>query len=152
MNKTTFAGLGATLALSIFCVAGCERRETRQEGTNVTPPAVAPRTMDEPAATGGGPLAINAAVDQIASARCAREMKCGNVGADKKYADQNACTTELKKEFGDDLNANDCPAGVDQKELGECLAEIKNEDCGNPLDTISRLAACRTSDMCKNVR
>ena len=48
----------------------------------------------------------------------------------------------------DDLNAKDCPYGVDQKELNECLEAIRKEECNNPLDTISRLAACRTSDMC----
>ena len=33
------------------------------------------------------------------------------------------------------------PAGIDQKELNECLDSIHKESCGNPLETISRLAA-----------
>ena len=42
----------------------------------------------------------------------------------------------------------ECPRGVDSKELDECLESIKTESCNNPIDTISRLAACRTSDLC----
>jgi hypothetical protein len=36
-----------------------------------------------------------------------------------------------------------------EKELDECLEEIRNEDCGNPFDTLGRLAACRENDICK---
>jgi hypothetical protein len=48
----------------------------------------------------------------------------------------------------DELNANACPAGIDQHELTECLTETRNEDCGNPVDAIGRIVACRSSDLC----
>jgi hypothetical protein len=58
------------------------------------------------------------------------------------------CTTKLSDEKSDDLNFKDCPRGIDKKELNECLASIKKEDCNNPLDSLSRLTACRSSDLC----
>jgi hypothetical protein len=102
--------------------------------------------------TGGNVATVpnQSGIDRIVGARCAREAACNNIGADKRYSDQNACTQKIRGDMHDDLNTRDCPAGVDSKELDECLAEIKNQDCNNPLDLIGRLAACRTSDMCKH--
>ena len=88
------------------------------------------------------------AIDRIVAARCARESTCNNVGVDKRYASSQACSQKLKADMKDDLNVNECPRGIDQKELNECLESIQKEDCNNPIDAISRLAACRTSDLC----
>lgn len=155
MSIANIARYGAFAALVVVPLVGCERRETRTEQPMTepaTPPPMAPRT-EEPGAVGGGPTSpINASLDQIAQARCAREMKCGNIAEGKEYASNDACLAETKRDFADDLNAEECPAGVDSKELNECLAEIKNDDCGNPFDTLGRLAACRTSDLCRNVK
>ena len=90
----------------------------------------------------------DSAIDRIVAARCERELKCNNVGADKEYASREACSQKLKTSVRDDLKAGECPGGIDQKELNECLEEIQNEGCGNPIDTIGRLAACRSSDLC----
>lgn len=140
--------------VALIATAGCERKQERYE----------PLTIDEKRAdrdltpkgddlaVGGGPIAFNNAIDKLAEARCDRELKCGNVGADKKFADRMACTAAVKKSFADELNAEDCPAGIDSKELNECLHEARNEDCKNPFDKIGRLAACRTSDMCRHVK
>lgn len=57
---------------------------------------------------------------------------------------------EIRGDMKNDLNAQDCPGGIDQKDQKECLDEIKNEDGKHPLDTIGRLVACRTSDLCKS--
>jgi hypothetical protein len=92
-----------------------------------------------------------ATVRQITSARCAREQKCGNVGAGKDYASAQTCEAKIGEEWADEINAYDCPGGVVEKELGECLTEIKNEDCDSPFDTLGRIVACRSSDICKAV-
>jgi hypothetical protein len=92
------------------------------------------------------------AVARIVQARCERETSCNNVGGDKRFADREVCGREIQKDMQDDLNAKDCPGGIDQKELSQCLDSIKKESCGNPLETINRLAACRTSDMCLKTR
>lgn len=88
------------------------------------------------------------AIERIVQARCEREATCNNVGTDKHFSNRDVCQREIRADMKDDLNAKDCPAGIDGKELGECLDAIHKESCGNPLETISRLAACRTSDMC----
>ncbi len=98
--------------------------------------------------TGANITANEAAVTRIVNARCAREASCNNVGADKRFTSQDVCTTKVKADMKNDLNASDCPYGVDAKELDECLEAIRTESCNNPIETISRLAACRTSDMC----
>ncbi len=88
------------------------------------------------------------AIERIVQARCAREMACKNVGVDKRFTSNDVCNKEIRNDMRDDLNAKDCPYGVDSKELNECLESIQKESCGNPLESIARLAACRTGDMC----
>jgi hypothetical protein len=89
-------------------------------------------------------------VQTLAQVRCEREERCNNVGPDGKYVSRESCVSKLAAEKYDDLNLSQCPGGLDQKELGECLAEIRNEDCNSPLDTLGRLAACRSSDLCNS--
>ena len=95
--------------------------------------------------------ANNPSIKAIAMARCDREATCENIGADKKFSTRDACMTDLLEDLNDELKMSECPGGIVQKELDECLAEIKNENCKNPIDKLERLAACRTSDMCKAI-
>ena len=95
--------------------------------------------------------ALAGAVDRIAEARCAREQRCNNIGADEDYSSKEACLSEIRNGIRDELNASDCPGGVDSSELSECVTEIQNEDCNNPIDKLGRIAACRTSDICKGI-
>jgi hypothetical protein len=97
------------------------------------------------------PLSNAAAIERIVAARCARETACNNIGSDKHWTNHDTCARELRSKIGDDLKASECPRGVDAKELDECMEEIRTESCNNPIDTIQRLAACRTSDMCLKV-
>jgi len=98
--------------------------------------------------TGASITSNESAVNRIVAARCARELSCNNVGADKRFTSADVCTLKVKGDMKNDLNTTDCPRGVDAKELEECLESIRTESCNNPIETISRLAACRTSDMC----
>jgi len=88
------------------------------------------------------------AVSSIAAARCDREMKCKNIGPNEKYLSKNECVTKLENDKRPDVNFNDCPRGVSDKELTSCLQAIRDEGCGNPLDAISRLNACRAGNLC----
>jgi hypothetical protein len=103
---------------------------------------------------GGGPRdgALRAtptsAVASIAAARCDREVRCKHVGAKEKFRSRAACVSEMERDKRDDINSDVCPGGVREKELVDCLASIRDEDCGNPLDTISRLNTCRTGNLC----
>jgi hypothetical protein len=87
-------------------------------------------------------------VQQIAEARCAREQKCGNVGADEDYATAEVCLQQITKEWAEEVNAYDCPGGVLQKMLNQCLESIKSEDCASPFDTLGRVVACGSGEIC----
>jgi hypothetical protein len=88
-------------------------------------------------------------VDEIALARCARERRCGNVGVEEDYASDADCVTEVKADWRDDLNALDCPGGIDGEALSDCLDEIRDEDCGDPVESLQRIAACNAADICE---
>lgn len=167
-----------TLGAATLATVGCERRveerrddtvarpvgETERAPTDVTRPT---DPIDRPGVgdrvdmrnddkTGEGPIdkkttANDPSIRSIATARCDREQTCNNVGADKKWATRDACLADLSEDLVDELNLSECPGGVVQKELDECLAEIKNESCNNPIDKIERFAACRESDLCKAI-
>jgi hypothetical protein len=161
-------GLFALSATFAMCgLVGCDR-DKRDDRTGIETPRTndprsneSPRVVNEPnrdtavaePATRNvnvvGSGAAASAAQSIAEARCARESRCNNVGNDKKYSNQDDCMRRVRADWKDELNARECPGGVVQDELNECLTEIRNEDCGNPFDTLGRLAACRSSDICK---
>lgn len=143
------------LPLAALALVACQACQRHQEpGTfdrGVEPKVVvAPKNVE--LGVGGGPVEPGGAVDKILEARCDRELKCGNLGPSKQYADRDACNAAMRKSLADELNADECPAGIDIKELDECLHAARNEDCKNPFDTIGRAAACRTSDICRHVK
>lgn len=150
----------AVVGLGILSVVGCNRdrertdldRPVERERTGVVRGENQPTIHDQSGTTtvtgANIGLANNAAIDRIVAARCERESACKNIGVDKKHTNASACVQKLRADMKDDLNANECPRGIDQKELGECLESIRKEDCNNPIDSISRLAACRSGDMC----
>jgi hypothetical protein len=148
-------------ALCLVAVAACNRDRVdvdRREGrVNVDTTPGSPNTPNVDRDRSGtttvtganvGSVGNESAIARIVAARCAREAACNNVGADKRFTSGDVCSQKLKNDMRDDLSAKDCPRGIDQKELNECLDEIKNENCNNPIDMIGRLAACRTSDLC----
>ena len=99
--------------------------------------------------TGMSPAArTRSAAEQIAEARCERERQCGNVGGDKTYSSTQDCLTRIQTDWKDDLNARQCPGGINQSELSECLHQVRSEDCGNPFDTLARLADCTQGQIC----
>lgn len=89
------------------------------------------------------------AAESIADARCNREQKCNNIGADKKYSSVTDCLARIRNDWKDDLNARECPGGINRKELNECLTAIRDEDCGNPFDSLGRVTACTAGQICE---
>jgi hypothetical protein len=155
MNFRIAGALGA-----LIIVAGCERKDDASPREVVTPtespervttPVGATRepTTQPPAEVKGE--VHGQAIDAIANERCAREQRCGNVGADQKFGSRDECVTKTRTDWAEDLSAYECPGGIDQKELNECLAEIRNDDCNNPFDSLERVVACRSSDICLNL-
>lgn len=135
----------AVPALCIVAAVGCKRDHVTERERGTAEQERTGTTTVTGAHTG---VANESAIDRIVTARCAREATCNNVGPDKHYASRDVCSQKIKADMRDDLSAKDCPRGIDQKELDECLDSIRKEDCNNPIDTIGRLAACRTSDLC----
>jgi len=110
-----------------------DRRDARQ-ARSVTDPAVRATAAS--------------AVTSLAAERCDREARCKNIGAKEKYKSRAECLSELERDKRDDLNSDVCPGGIRQKELNDCLQAIHDEACGNPLDALTRLTACRSGNLC----
>jgi hypothetical protein len=88
------------------------------------------------------------AAEQIAAARCEREKECGNVGADKTYSSGPDCVARIQNDWKDELNSRECPGGINQHELDECVSQIRAEACGNPFDTLARITECTQGQIC----
>ncbi len=122
------------MAVAVALTAACGRGEIKGPDAPVTTSAhIAPN---------------ESAIQRITEARCDREVACNNVGAGKSYGTRQACTNELGHDKRADLRAEECPRGISEPDLNDCLTDIKSEKCGNPLDSISRLAACRKGKLC----
>lgn len=94
--------------------------------------------------------ATTRATDEIADARCAREQRCGDIGEGKSYTSKDDCLARVRADWKGDLNANECPAGVNEVRLNECLTSVKQEECGHPFETLDRVATCRSGAMCED--
>jgi len=90
----------------------------------------------------------NSALATLATERCDREARCKNIGAKEKYHTRGECMTEMQRDKRDDLNSDVCPGGIRQRELGDCLQAIREESCNSPLDSLTRLNACRAGNLC----
>ena len=135
------------LCAALFAFAACSRSSDRP----ATEPSAA-TTYDEPrndTEMRPASRSINAA-ESITEARCAREQRCENIGADKKYSSFGDCSARISNDWKEELNARECPGGIDQKELDECLAAIRNEDCNSPFDTLGRLTECTAGPICRD--
>jgi uncharacterized protein DUF6184 len=91
-----------------------------------------------------------AATASLAQARCEREQRCNDIGENKKYSSNEDCLTRVRNDWRGDLNAKECPAGVNQVRLDQCLTSVKQEECGHPFETLDRLATCRSGAMCED--
>ncbi len=90
----------------------------------------------------------SSAASSIAEARCAREARCDNVGGDKKFSSMEDCVTRISTDWKDELSLRECPSGINETQLNECLNEVRQEDCSSPFDTLERVAACTAGQIC----
>ncbi|MDB4937474.1 MAG: hypothetical protein JWP87_4446 [Labilithrix sp.] len=153
---------GAACIAALAACAGCKREHVDRDGfaqrnfdygTGVTDKSGAPSSGDRvgtTTVTGAdyGALSNELAVERIVAARCARETACNNVGSDKHFVNHDVCARELRSKIGDDLKPSECPRGIDPEAVDKCMEAIRTESCNNPVDTVQRLATCRTSEMC----
>jgi hypothetical protein len=101
---------------------------------------------------GGGPRdpdqRFRTTVAKVARAKCDREMRCGNVGPTEKFPTRSDCVSKSEADSRGDLNADDCLLGVSQTGFLACLKAIREDDCGNALEAMARLDACRSDNVC----
>ncbi len=110
-------------------------------------PAV-PGTQQPPGVTeaqGGADMAV---VERLTEARCDQEERCRNIGPGAKYASRSVCMEQLHGAMANDLNAYDCPRGLNSYAVDRCMAAIKNKECSHPFDTLTRYDKCRTGALC----
>lgn len=144
----------ACLGVSALALGGCKgnRADDSTRRTDDVPRMSNPVPLGEQGREttirGANVVGNQSALDRIVTARCAREATCDNIGADKKYASTQECADKIKADMRDDLNAKECPSGIEQGALDKCLEAVRTEHCGNPIDVISRLATCRTGELC----
>ncbi len=112
------------------------------------PAACNPERSSQTATTGAEIIPAEDAASRITARRCERELDCNDVGAGKKYEDNAACEREVAHDLQAELRPSKCTYGVREDKLNECLEELRNGKCGNPLDTVSGLATCRTGRIC----
>ncbi len=121
-------------ALPVLAVIGCTRDH-------------------KPTAYGGGPglqANIDDGIARVASAKCDRETRCGNIGAGRSYDSRAQCETVHRGKLTDDIRLKDCRGGINEGELQECIREVRTESCTNPFEKFATHAECRVSELCFN--
>jgi Family of unknown function (DUF6184) len=134
--RTTKGLLLTTTGLLLAC--GSANRGPAETGTSQSRTGV----------TSSQKTADTVIVDRLAAARCDQEQECKNVGPDAKYASRSVCKDQIRGRIGNDLNAYDCPRGLDREAVDRCMAAIKSEECSHPFDTLTRFDKCRTGVLC----
>ncbi len=145
------------ITLLAACVPGllaCERisdKFAEYRGAR-TEPVSTPSVEAYPIASARPPavqVAARNAAASIAESRCQREAACDNVGDSKKYSSNQDCLDSIRASWKDELSARECPSGVNDAQLDECLTKIRTESCNSPLDSLARLVECRSGQVCQ---
>ncbi len=154
MTKRILTNL-ALLATALTAFVGCKSISDQfdEDRDSRIDPSWTPHVNVRRAAS-ARPLSVqvearNAAM-AIAEARCQREDSCENVGDSKKYSSNQDCLDRVRTSWRDELSARQCPNGVNDAQLDECLAEIRAEKCDHPLDSLARIVECRTGQVCRS--
>jgi hypothetical protein len=138
--------------LAALSMLGCRDRDRVQPGVISEADRKALNDQQDKSGTttitGANFVGADAATDRIVASRCARELTCSNVGPDKHFKTTDACVVEVRKGMRTDFDTTQCTSGIDGAALDKCLDSIRSESCTNPIDTLSRMAACRTGALC----
>lgn len=146
-NRTEMSGMRAT-------EVGSER-PTGTPGSG-TPIPGQPRRAPEPergaaaataAVPGNGPPLLDDDVARLARARCDRATSCGRVGAGRAFETDSDCMMQQRGRGQDDLGAVSCAGGIDHRQLGLCLAELRKVACGAS-DALDATPSCRATAIC----
>jgi hypothetical protein len=138
----TFTKLTAcALCAGFVSLIGCSKVHEHEPATARNENAPQAGTLTPAAGT-------RTAAEQIAQSRCEREQQCGKIGKDQTFSSTQDCLARIRNDWKDELNARECPGGVNQKELNECLKQVSEEACANPFDTLARVTECTSAQIC----
>jgi hypothetical protein len=132
----------AVCGSALLLLLGCSKANDRPASTARNDASLSPSESMTPASR------TRTAAEQIAQARCEREQQCGNIGPDKTFSSSQDCLARIQNDWKDDLNSRQCPGGINQKELNECLMQVQAEACENPFDTLARITECTAGQIC----
>jgi hypothetical protein len=88
------------------------------------------------------------AVLRMSVASCAREVNCGNVGREQRFADAAECELAMRHATEAEISPKLCPGGVSEQSLERCLSDLRGMVCFLPLETPGRLLTCRRAMLC----
>jgi hypothetical protein len=140
-NTLGLGALGAILVSVVACSHQSSERDPHVAAYNHEPTNGQVGNMTPASRT-------RSAAEQLAQSRCERENKCGNIGPNKTYSSSQDCLTRVRTDWKDDLNARECPGGINQSQLDECLGQIRAEACSSPFDTLARITECTSAQIC----
>jgi hypothetical protein len=133
----TFIKLGLCALSATLASVGCNKEPERDPHT--------PSALSD----GMNPASrARTAAEQLAQARCEREAQCGNIGPDRTFSSSQDCLARIQNDWKEELNARECPGGINQHELNECMQQVRAEACANPFDTLARITECTAAQIC----
>lgn len=110
-------------------------------------PANAAERAEVMPSAGGSPIADEADVNgRIARAACDHETSCGRVADGRAWKSQDVCMADFRARADAELGRNACV--LDEAAVATCLATIRARPCGQPLERIDELTACRRAALC----
>jgi hypothetical protein len=124
-DKRILAPIGIAIAL-----AACEHEDAQVNSRFAT-------------TTAAVIVANDAAVLDVAKARCRRADECNRLGSGHKYADRDQCTEAYANQAGD-TRILTCPNGVDKARLNKCLAELADQVCDAHMGPVAAMPDCES--------
>jgi hypothetical protein len=109
-----------------------------------------PGMNEQPAATdpwAGESQAGDMDARMLSEALCRREMRCNQIGDNKKYSSTEECESKLQSEGSTLLQS--CNGSVNRDALTQCTTAIQSKSCDSKLSGLSDFDQCRTSTLCK---
>jgi len=148
--------LGLVAVLSGACSkGGSSSQGSKEPSASNQPPAQTPQAQQQPKtqtpAIGGGPTepaTPKGAVSSLVAAQCDREVRCNNVGQDKKYKTRDECVAKQQHDNGQSINDKVCTGGINQGNLNRCVQALREDECGNPINALQRAESCKTDSIC----
>jgi hypothetical protein len=82
----------------------------------------------------------------LAETRCRRELRCDQIGDNKKYPTVEECEAMLLTDSGAHLKA--CPKGTSRQALTTCVTAIQANTCEKPMHKLTEYEQCKTTMLC----